>query len=58
MTNRVRAGIGIIISGALGILSGVGMVAWTTTPPWIAVVITVVVAVAGALGFVVKQIQD
>ena len=55
MTDRKKIGIAGIISCALGLFTNIMLVALTSTPPWVAAVSAVVIAVAGALGFVVVK---
>ena len=56
MTERQKIGIAGIISSALGLFTNIMLVALTSTPSWVAVVSAIVVAVAGALGYVVVKI--
>ena len=58
MTPRQKIGISGIISSALGLFTNIMLVAFTSTPSWVAVVSALVIAVAGALGYAVTQIQE
>jgi uncharacterized membrane protein HdeD (DUF308 family) len=50
MTQRKKKGLGLIISGAVSIVAGVCLLSFTATPEWLAVVVSVTMAVCGALG--------
>ena len=50
MTSRKKKGLGLIISGAVSIVAGVCLVSFTATPEWLSIVVSVTMAVCGALG--------
>ena len=49
MTQRKKVGLGIIISGAVGIVVGVVVMATTTTPLIIPLIVDFVIMVGGSL---------
>ncbi len=50
MTNRVKQGIGNIISGAVFIAVGIIMIALVSTPVWVPVAISVIGSIVSVLG--------
>jgi len=58
MTDRQKIGIAGVISSGLGLFTNIMLVAFTSTPPWVAAVSAIVVAVAGALGYAVSKVNN
>ena len=50
MTTRQKKGLGLIVSGAVSIVAGICLINFIATPEWLGIVVSVTMAVCGALG--------